>query len=63
MNPELLSWYHSEYVIMTVCSSLPQFRKQVDVFGFLGRALEYRTTSKREDEAICLASILDIRLD
>lgn len=63
MKPMVLSFYYSESAVIAVYSSIPQLRKEVDVFGFLARALEYRMTSKPEDEAICLASILGIRLD
>lgn len=63
MQTNLLSFYNSESAVIALYSSLPQFQNPVHAFSTLTRALEYRSTSKLEDEAICLASILDIKFD
>ena len=55
-----LSLYNTELASKVVFSSFPQLRAKVRIFKFLSRALEYRTTSKVEDEAVCLASILGV---
>ena len=47
---------------MTVYSSFPQYMAVDRAFNSLTRALEFRTTSKREDEAICVASILGLEV-
>ena len=52
--------YHTEYALKTIYSAFPQFRNRDRTYAFLARALEYRTTSKLKDEAICLASILGL---
>ena len=52
--------HHTEYALKTIYSAFPQYRNRDRAFAFLARALEYRTTSKLEDEAICLASILGL---
>lgn len=49
---------HTEYALKTIYTAFPQFRTRDRTYAFLARALEYRTTSRLEDEAICLASIL-----
>lgn len=63
MQTNLLSFYNSESAVVSLYSSLPQFQNPVHAFSALTRALEYRSTSKLEDEAICLASILDIKVE
>ena len=60
MGNNLRSLYHTESAVNAIYQSFPQFRSKDKMFGFLARALEYRTTSKIEDEALCLASILGI---
>ena len=60
MGNNLRSLYHTESAVNALYSSFPQFQSKDKMFGFLARALEYRTTSKIEDEALCLASILGI---
>lgn len=63
MQRDLYSLYNSEFAILVVYSSIPQGTNEIRTFGLLANALEYRTTSKPEDEAICLASILGIKTD
>ncbi len=52
------SLQHTEHAKKTIYSAFPQYRNRDRAYAFLARALEYRTTSKLEDEAICLASVL-----
>lgn len=54
----LRSIYNTETAIISIFSAFPQFLPRDKIFTFLRHALAYRTTSKLEDEAICLASIL-----
>lgn len=56
----LYTVYYSEKAIQSVFSRFPQQFDRVDNFSTLSHALEYRTTSKRTDEAVCLASILGL---
>jgi hypothetical protein len=56
----LYTVYYSEKAIQSVFSKFPQLSDRVDNFSTLSHALEYRTTSKRTDEAVCLASILGL---
>lgn len=44
-----------------IYSAFPQFQARDRTYAFLTRALEYRTTSKPEDEAICLATIMGVQ--
>ena len=55
-----LSLYNTESASKVVYSAFPQFQAKAGIFKFLSRALEHRTTSKVEDEAVCLASILGV---
>ena len=55
-----LSLYNTESASKVVYSAFPQFQAKDRIYAFLSRALEYRTTSKLEDEAVCLASILGV---
>ena len=50
--------YHAEAAIASVTSAFPQYLTRESTFVFLAGGLRYRTTSRKEDEAICLASIL-----
>lgn len=47
--------------MQTVFSAFPQYRSRGRAYAFLSRGLLYRTTSKLEDEAICIASILGFK--
>lgn len=54
--------YHTEYAIIKgICNAFPQFQSRDRTFATLARAVEYRSTSKKEDEAICLAPILGLK--
>lgn len=55
---DIRSIYHTEDALRTIFSAFPQFRTRDRAYAFLTRALNYRSTSKVEDEAICVASIL-----
>ena len=50
--------HHTEKAIQSIFSAFPQFRTRDRTYAFLSRALKHRTTSKKEDEALCLAPIL-----
>lgn len=52
--------YHTDAALFGVFGALPQYRSRDRAFATLTRALKHRTTSKQEDEAICLASILGL---
>ena len=54
----LTSRHHSEAAVASVLGGLPQYLTPNQTFGFLARGLRYRSTSRREDEAPCMASIL-----
>jgi hypothetical protein len=56
----LYTVYYSEKAIQSIISRFPQNLQRVDNFSTLSHALEYRTTSRRTDEAVCLASILGL---
>ena len=56
----LYTVYYSDKAIQSVFSRFPQQFDRVDNFSTLSHALEYRMTSKRTDEAVCLASILGL---
>jgi hypothetical protein len=56
-----MSIYNTEDAIKTVFSSFPQFPSRDRAYSMLTRSLLYRTTSKLEDEAICIASILGFK--
>ena len=55
------SIYHTEHAIHTIFSAFPQYRTRDKAYKFLARALIYRSTSRLEDEPICLASILGFK--
>ena len=57
------SLYQTEAAMRSVFSAFPQFRSRDRSFAFLTRALKYRTTSKREDEAVCLGPLLGLDPD
>ena len=50
--------HHTEKALQSIFSAFPQFRTRDRTYAFLSRALKHRTTSKKEDEALCLAPIL-----
>lgn len=52
--------YYKEVAIVKVISAFPQFQSRDRTFAILAHAVEYRSTSKKEDEAICLAPILGL---
>lgn len=56
----LRSLYQPEAAMRSVFSAFPQFRSRDRSLAFLTRALKYRTTSKREDEAVCLGPLLGL---
>ena len=57
------SLYQTEAALKSVFSAFPQFSSRDRSFAFLTRALKYRTTSKREDEAVCLGPLLGLDPD
>ena len=57
------SLYQTEAAVRTVFSAFPQFRPRDRSFAFLARALKYRSTSKGEDEAVCLGPLLGLDPD
>ena len=57
----VLSLYNTESAMKSIFSAFPQLSAIDRTYAFLTRALEYRTTSKLEDEAICLATIMGIQ--
>ena len=52
------SFHNTEHAVSKFFSSIPQFMSRDRAFNSLMSALRYRTTSKKEDEALCIASIL-----
>lgn len=52
------SFHNTEYVLSKLFFSNPQRMSRDRAFNSLMSALRYRTTSKKEDEALCVASIL-----
>ena len=52
--------HNTEDALKTIFSAFPQYRARDRAYAFLTRALMYRTTSRSEDEAICIASILGL---
>ena len=52
------SFHNTEHAVWKFFSSIPQFMSRDRAFDSLMSALRYRTTSKKEDEALCIASIL-----
>ena len=52
------SLHNTEIAVSKLFSSIPQFMSRDRAFTALMSALCYRTTSKKEDEALCIASIL-----
>ena len=57
------SLYHTQAAMTSIFSAFPQFRSRDRTSAFLTRALKYRTTSKNEDEAVCLAPLLGFEQD
>ena len=57
------SLYQTETATGSVFSAFPQYRSRDRSYAFLTRALKYRTTSKREDEAVCLGPLLGLDPD
>lgn len=53
--------YHKESAIIKgICNAFPHNQSRDRTFATLALAVEYRSTSKKEDEAICLAPILGL---
>ena len=52
------SFHNTEDAVSKLFSSIPQYMSRDRAFNALMSALRYRTTSKKEDEALCIASIL-----
>lgn len=52
------SFHNTEHAVSKLFSSIPQYMSRDRAFNALMSALRYRTTSKKEDEALCIASIL-----
>ena len=52
------SFHNTEDALSKLFFSIPQFMSRDRAFNSLMSALRYRTTSKKEDEALCVASIL-----
>ena len=52
------SFHNTEFLLSKLFHSIPQRRSRDRAFNSLVSALRYRTTSKKEDEALCVASIL-----
>ena len=52
------SFHNTEDAVSKIFSSIPQLMSRDRAFNSLMSALRYRTTSKKEDEALCIASIL-----
>lgn len=52
--------YHAESAIANITMAFPQYLTRDSIFSFLSRGLRYRTTSRKEDEGLCLASILGL---
>ncbi|KAL8717187.1 MAG: hypothetical protein Q9225_005549 [Loekoesia sp. 1 TL-2023] len=52
------SFHNTEHALSKLFFSIPQFMSRDRAFNSLMSALRYRTTSKKEDEALCVASIL-----
>lgn len=57
------SLYQTDAATRSIFSAFPQFISRDRSFAFLTRALKYRTTSKREDEALCLGPLLGLHPD
>lgn len=56
----VFSLLNTESAMKIIYSAFPQFQERDRTYAFLTRALEYRTTSKLEDEAIGLATIMGV---
>ena len=52
--------YHADTAIANITNAFPQFRTRDRTFNVLIHSLRYRTTSRKEDEAICIGSILGL---
>ena len=52
------SFHNTEDALSKLFLSIPQLMSRDRAFNSLMSALRYRTTSKKEDEALCVASIL-----
>jgi hypothetical protein len=59
----MLSPYHPEKALQVLATRLPQRTMLSNTLAALSVALEYRTTSRVEDEPLCLASILGLDLE
>ena len=57
------SLYQTEFAMRSVFSAFPQSRSRDRSFALLTRALRYRTTSKKEDEPVCLGPLLGLDPD
>ena len=51
---------HSEQALWSLLLALPLTKDEAFRLSTLARALKYRTTSRQEDEAICLSSVLGL---
>ena len=60
LQTDVLSLHNSETALKALVARLPQFGTPAKNFATLTHALEYRTTSRYEDEPLCLASILNL---
>lgn len=63
MQRKLTNLVYTEKAVRVLYTTFPQYRDEISTVRFLGPALEYRSTSKPKDEAICVASILGIKPD
>jgi hypothetical protein len=59
----MLSPYHSEKALQVLATRLPQRTLLSHTLVDLSTALEYRTTSRAEDEPLCLGSILGLDVE
>ena len=51
---------HTESALHSLLAALPLTGNEAFRLSILARALKYRTTSRQEDEAICLSSVLEL---
>lgn len=56
----VISFYNTEDALSMLFSSIPQFMSWDHALNSLMSALRYRTTSQKEDEALCVASVSDL---
>lgn len=57
----IISNFHTERALICIFSGFPQFLSKGEAYAFLASALRHRSTSRLEDEPICLASILGFK--